>query len=263
MQICKICNREFVNLKVLGCHIVKIHKVSVEKYYIENLNNNSKICICGNKTKFLDLSRGFRTYCSVPCSNGEKNKNLNFRKKISLAQKNIPRKKHTTETKLKLSNISKKMWLENRDKMMEIFLKEERRELQSKKSSLSYKNKYISYVNDIRCDSSVEADFVRHCLEKNIKIERFHFNNEKSIKIENRWYVPDFILDKNLIIEVKDFHIWFKKELKNKDEKYLKIKNWAINNNLQYLFWIKNIGFMNLEQVNQYFEENYGRNNSA
>lgn len=72
MVICKICDKEYASLKELGNHL-KSHNISTEKYYIKYLGTK-RFCYCGNKTRFLNLNRGFIKYCSHKCAMNSKEK---------------------------------------------------------------------------------------------------------------------------------------------------------------------------------------------
>lgn len=67
---CEICNGLFKNLKGLNIHISTNHKdIDVESYYIlYNIGNVKKCRICGEKGRFVSLSKGYRDLClSVNC----------------------------------------------------------------------------------------------------------------------------------------------------------------------------------------------------
>lgn len=62
-MICKICNSEFNTLQGLSKHLFYKHKIEKSDYYLKYINNNCYCKVCGNKTKFLDLKRGFKSIC--------------------------------------------------------------------------------------------------------------------------------------------------------------------------------------------------------
>lgn len=72
---CKICNFESNNFRGFSNHINKIHKISSKDYYDKYLKKeNEDVClICKNKTTFLNLSHGYRTYCSTKCAMSDEN----------------------------------------------------------------------------------------------------------------------------------------------------------------------------------------------
>lgn len=69
-MICELCGKVCNNLRILGIHLNKTHKLSdTQNYYDTYLrkNINENICKnCGNHTKYMGL-KGYRTYCSHQC----------------------------------------------------------------------------------------------------------------------------------------------------------------------------------------------------
>jgi hypothetical protein len=64
---CHICNKS-LHPKGLGFHL-KIHHITIKDYYDKFFKkDNEDIClICNNQTAFINLSKGYRIYCSVRC----------------------------------------------------------------------------------------------------------------------------------------------------------------------------------------------------
>lgn len=69
MEKCKICGKEFLNLKALSSHIRQSHKTSSEEYYRNYLMRQSDgVCLtCGAPTTFHKLGYGFHKFCSTKC----------------------------------------------------------------------------------------------------------------------------------------------------------------------------------------------------
>ena len=68
--ICKICGKEFKNMRSLSKHIVLCHKeITVKTYYDLYLNtkNEGKCLYCGNPTKFISLIKGYKKWCCGKC----------------------------------------------------------------------------------------------------------------------------------------------------------------------------------------------------
>jgi len=66
---CLICKSLVNTLRGLSIHISTKHKITLKQYYDKYLNKyNEGICICGNKTKFNSLSKGYNKFCSRECS---------------------------------------------------------------------------------------------------------------------------------------------------------------------------------------------------
>lgn len=68
---CKICNYKAKNFKNLSNHIRYTHNINSKKYFNQYFKKeNMGIClICGKETKFINLSKGYGTYCSRKCKN--------------------------------------------------------------------------------------------------------------------------------------------------------------------------------------------------
>ena len=68
---CCICNKELKNYISLSSHIKKNHfDITLQKYYDNFLKKeNEDMCIvCGNKTKFVRISYGYKKTCSNKCN---------------------------------------------------------------------------------------------------------------------------------------------------------------------------------------------------
>lgn len=68
-MLCEICNKEFKSYYALGAHI-KNHNMNSKDYYDLYLKQpNECICSnCGNHTRFVSISIGYKTTCSPKCS---------------------------------------------------------------------------------------------------------------------------------------------------------------------------------------------------
>lgn len=68
-MLCKICQREFKNYRVLGMHVFKTHKLDTHEYYDKFLRSRDEgTCSeCGKKTKFRHLGMGYQKFCSCKC----------------------------------------------------------------------------------------------------------------------------------------------------------------------------------------------------
>lgn len=66
---CKICNFEAKSYKGLGIHLWTLHKLKSETYYNRFMKKegDGKCLQCGDKTRFLNLGKGFKKYCSLLC----------------------------------------------------------------------------------------------------------------------------------------------------------------------------------------------------
>ena len=67
MLKCKICGQECVN-SGFSSHLRHKHKLSSQEYY-DKFFERPKCCICGKEvSKFISISAGYATTCSVSCS---------------------------------------------------------------------------------------------------------------------------------------------------------------------------------------------------
>jgi len=155
-MICKICNSEFNTLQGLSNHLFYKHKIEKSDYYLKYINNNCYCKVCGNKTKFLDLKRGFKSICE--------------NKECFLAYTNPRRKSfwilrgfNDIEAEQKVSEVQSKS-VKNRTKdsytgkhnslcidyyLNKGYTKEEAIELISKRQNVSSKDSFINRYGDI------------------------------------------------------------------------------------------------------------------
>jgi hypothetical protein len=61
---CPISNRTFETPQGLSCYVTKTLKKNHEEYYDEYINHRENSCyFCGNKGKFISISKGYRNLC--------------------------------------------------------------------------------------------------------------------------------------------------------------------------------------------------------
>lgn len=77
---CKICNKQLNSLKSLSSHIRGAHKITSKDYYDTYMKKeNEGICpVCGKETKYRNINKGYRKYCSNYCSS----RDPEFKKKV-------------------------------------------------------------------------------------------------------------------------------------------------------------------------------------
>jgi hypothetical protein len=75
IKTCMICNESSGNL---AWHVIKVHNISSEEYYVNYIGEKSTyLCSndnCSNTTKYRNLTSGFSPYCSKACSSNQSNK---------------------------------------------------------------------------------------------------------------------------------------------------------------------------------------------
>lgn len=61
---CPITNRDFNSPQGLSCYVTKTLKIDHQSYYDEYVNHRDNKCFfCGNKGKFISISKGYRNLC--------------------------------------------------------------------------------------------------------------------------------------------------------------------------------------------------------
>lgn len=110
---CHICLKPFLSIRLLGCHIAKIHNISTEEYYNHDRKNSGGKCgFCGNSTRFINLRLGYTRCCSIKCSKLLDNQSPEYREKISRETKKAMwtpevRTKHLEAVKLPKSLVTR------------------------------------------------------------------------------------------------------------------------------------------------------------
>ena len=62
---CPISSREFNQPKGLSCYVTKTLKMDHELYYDTHINHRDSTCFfCGDKGKFISISKGYRNLCN-------------------------------------------------------------------------------------------------------------------------------------------------------------------------------------------------------
>lgn len=120
-MICKICNKDFISYKALSSHIRQNHKISSENYYIKYIDDKHTCKVCNKPTSFINLASGFRTYCSIKCSNTDidkidkqsqtfrSNSNNALKARQHIIERNKSEKGRQTSRRIGLLNGSRNM----------------------------------------------------------------------------------------------------------------------------------------------------------
>lgn len=167
-------------------------------------------CECGKEFDYYQKFNGHKAHCKIhreflgkpilPSNflgknfkrtilketNPEKWEQVKQKISNSLKQSGNSKHSHTLETKLKISNTCKK-----------------------NKKSGGYRRGAgrgkKGWYKGFFCDSQYELGYIIYCLDHNIKIERNKKMYDYNYKGENHKYLPDFIID-NELIEIKGFY---------------------------------------------------------
>ena len=77
---CLICGQKLINLKALSKHILN-HSVSSKQYYDKYFKKEfDGICLeCKSESKFISISKGYQTFCSLSCAGRNSLRNKKFR----------------------------------------------------------------------------------------------------------------------------------------------------------------------------------------
>jgi len=80
MNKCKICDCNLDNIFKLSMHLIKEHKIKSKEYYDKYLKqyNDDKCHTCGQQTNFLNLSLGYRKYCSRKCTSNSDTRRISL-----------------------------------------------------------------------------------------------------------------------------------------------------------------------------------------
>lgn len=66
---CLICGQILKSYKSYPGHLTAKHNFTTKEYYDLYLKKpNEGICICGKPTRFINLSKGYKKYCSLKCA---------------------------------------------------------------------------------------------------------------------------------------------------------------------------------------------------
>ena len=106
-MICQICKKE---VKSVGRHVFKSHNILAQEYYDKYIANDTdgKCLVCGKKTKFLTINKGYNKYCSTKCSANSEVVKENFKKTML--------KRYGVEHPMKSKEIKEKFIKTNNEK---------------------------------------------------------------------------------------------------------------------------------------------------
>jgi hypothetical protein len=144
MENCKICFKEFKNLKALSSHFNSKHKLSSNEYYDVFLlkEGEGKCKICENPTSFRNLNKGYLDNCSIECRDKNESINKGYWKGKKQTEDTIKKRIKNTNQVLKeqkrKETTLKKFNVDNPSKNSEI----------SNKISLALKGRKIKRTNE-------------------------------------------------------------------------------------------------------------------
>lgn len=242
-KICEICGKKVKNL---GAHITKSHKniITSKEYYDKYLKKlGEDICpVCGNHNTYVDISFGYRSHCSVKCSNNDPNvqkklKNTNIKKYGTVCPANANNQEKAKQTKLlkygdKNYNNLEKMIQTKKDRnnltssSLELLLSNELDRL-----NVEYKTQFICNKYPYFCDFYLPKSdtFIEINAHWTHGFHWFDETNPEDIKTLNIWKEKA----KSSEFYKSAIDIWTKKDLEK--------KMIAEQNNLNYIvLWNRN-----------------------
>lgn len=280
---CKICNRKFTTWNGVGCHVVKTHKVSKEKYYLEYLNKEQGFCkTCGKPTKLLNIAVGFRKFCCVSCSR------LNEETQAKFKETNIIRygdeNPYRYGSELYKDNIKSLYLVCNVSQIEEVKLKKEQTFIEhygckntfgikGVKDKLFSKDMWICRANTLSKNGSsyenyfenklIELGFVRGIDYKvQYKCKRYPYfcdfyliESDTFVEIHGHWTHGGHFFDENNPADVEKLNSW---KSKNTDFYTKAVETWSIRDVMKLEIAEKNkldyIVLWNKGDIDIYFE---------
>jgi len=223
--------RDNLQKKYINLLINILNFVVKEKEYTVYCKN------CGIKFYYKPIKERKRKFCSKSCANSYNSrgdKNVFARKDVIEKIKKINAgKKFTEEHKTKLSKARKKFIRNGGSVWNKGLTKEENETLMNwsirmkehnpmydedaknkmketilylhSESLIDCSNFKSGYIGKLYYASSYEKKFIKECIKNNIKIERVKLENFVPYTFEGKEhkYIPDFILNDEIVIEIK------------------------------------------------------------
>lgn len=112
-QKCQICNLDFYNFKALGCHIIKNHKIKSKDYYdlYYKKEGDGRCLYCGAETRYINLNKGYLSYCSRKCIRADENSEIRMKKmretNLKKYGQEYPSQSSLIKNKIKETNIER------------------------------------------------------------------------------------------------------------------------------------------------------------
>jgi len=109
MDTCKICDKEFKNLKGLTTHVNSKHNLNGREYYDKYLKRVGEggCIVCGDETTYRNAGVGYLVTCSIECRNNNKNIKRDYWKGKSQSKETIVKRIQNTNQKTKQENWEK------------------------------------------------------------------------------------------------------------------------------------------------------------
>ncbi len=159
------------------------------------------------------------------------------RPEVKEKQRIAQKKRHLKpEVKKRYREIGKEVWKRPEYRRVQIEkLKNNWKDPQYREKVFkNSKKQYIGEYKGLFYHSLVEFSFILYCEKRHIEIKRYdlqgidYFYDDKLRK-----YYPDFIINENTIVEVKDKGRWYKRDKKQINVKYQALCKWCELNNMK------------------------------
>ena len=211
MDTCKICDKEFKNLKGLTTHVNSKHNLNGREYYDKYLKRVGEggCIVCGDETTYRNAGVGYLVTCSIECRNNNKNIKRDYWKGKSQSKETIVKRIQNTNQKTKQENWEKSNMLKygvTHPSMLDSV---------KNKISISNKGKVIErdteWQNNI-IESKRKNGTLKHSDETKSKIGG-SLNKYHSLNIDREKYISDVklchiasndgeIILKNLVVQM-------------------------------------------------------------
>lgn len=111
MDTCKICDKEFKNLKGLTTHTNSKHNLNGREYYDKYLKKcgEGQCLVCGVETSYRGVTVGYLVTCSIECRNNNKNIKRDYWRGRTQSKETIDKRIQNTDQIKKESNRKKTM----------------------------------------------------------------------------------------------------------------------------------------------------------
>ena len=179
---CLICNQYLANFKAFPGHLTAKHHMTTKEYYDAYLKQeNEGICpVCGNETRFININKGYKEFCSLKCATPY----------ATARQKETIKKKYGVDNIMQVSEVQEKVKITMNER----------------------------YGVDYYCvtDDCIQAGHTKEALEKQKQTCLQHYGvksgfqttqcinathtkeaNEKRIKTNNERYGVDYTVNQN------------------------------------------------------------------
>jgi hypothetical protein len=111
MDTCKICDKEFKNLKGLTTHANSKHNLSSREYYDEYVKKygEGQCLVCGVETTYRGVTVGYLVTCSIECRNNNKNIKRDYWRGKTQSKETITKRIQNTDQIKKEANRKETM----------------------------------------------------------------------------------------------------------------------------------------------------------